>query len=131
MMLFKKKTPKQKIGKKGEDIAVKFLKNEGYIILDRNYRSKKNEIDIVANDRGTIVFVEVKTTATESSLDYKLPSEAVDRHKRECIITCAIDYIGDKKYKSRGYRFDVIEVYLYNGTVNHIKNAFYLKERTY
>lgn len=132
MIFLNKKTPKQIIGKKGEDIAVKFLKEEGYEILDRNYRSKRNEIDIVASDRGVIVFVEVKSTATSSAQDYKLPSEAVDRHKRECLVTCAIDYIGEKKRKSYGYRFDVIEVYLFKGTpeINHIKNAFYIKERT-
>lgn len=132
-MLFRKRTEKQKIGKKGEDIAVKFLIEKGYKILDRNYRSRRNEIDIVALDRGEMVFVEVKSTATPSAIDYKAPCEAVNRHKKDCLIACAIDYIKDKKQKARGYRFDVIEVYLYNDTpeINHIENAFYIKERTY
>ena len=131
MIFFKKRTDKQKIGKKGEDAAVKYLLEKGYKILDRNYRSKRNEIDIVASYRGIIVFVEVKSTATTSAIDYKAPSEAVDRHKKDCLIACAIDYIKDKRQKARGYRFDVIEVYLYNNEINHIENAFYIKERTY
>lgn len=131
MIFFKKRTDKQKIGKKGEDTAVKYLLEKGYKILDRNYRSKRNEIDIVASYRGIIVFVEVKSTATTSAMVYKAPSEAVDRHKKDCLIACAVDYIKDKRQKARGYRFDVIEVYLYNNEINHIENAFYIKERTY
>lgn len=130
MWLFNKRTEKQIIGKKGEKLAEKYLKEEGYSVLHKNYRSKRNEIDIVATQGKTLVFVEVKTTSSDKAEEFKLPSQAVDRHKQECLIQCARDYIADKKRDYRGYRFDVIEVYLNKDThqINHIENAFYKKK---
>lgn len=130
MWFLSRRTEKQIIGKKGEKLAEKHLKENGYTVLHKNYRSKKNEIDIVATRGKTLVFVEVKTTSSDKAEEFKLPSEAVDRHKKECLIQCAYDYIADKKRDYRGYRFDVIEVYLNKDThqINHIENAFYKKK---
>lgn len=130
MCLFSRKTQEQKIGRKGENIAAKYLKSKGYTILHRNYRSKRNEIDIAASYYKTLVFVEVKTTASDKAEEFKAPSQAVDEHKKKCLIACAHDYIADKKRAYYGYRFDVIEVYLNRDKpeINHIENAFYIKK---
>ena len=60
MLFFKRKTEKQITGSQGEKLATEYLKKNGYRILERNFRSGRNEIDIVAADKGVIVFVEVK-----------------------------------------------------------------------
>ena len=132
MKLFKR-TAKQIIGDKGERLASEYLTKKGYLILDTNYKSKKNEIDIVAKAEGTIVFVEVKSAESERSIDFALPSERVTRKKMDCLIACAKDYIADKKRTCSFYRFDVIEVYLNEEPprIEHIENAFLRKERTY
>lgn len=125
-------TPQQKIGRKGETLATEFLESRGYLILERNFRSGKNEIDIIATISGELVFVEVKTTSSDKAEKIKFPSEAVDKNKKSHIISCAIDYIQLKKRDYYGYRFDVIEVYLNRDEpeINHIENAFYINERT-
>ena len=73
----------QKIGRFGEDEAVKYLKQKGYKILDRNFSCKRGEIDIVALDKEEIVFIEIKSRV---SLKYGLPSEAVTKNKLKHII---------------------------------------------
>ncbi len=126
-------TLKKAVGNRGESIVADYLEEKGYKILERNFKSKRNEIDIVAEDGDSIVFVEVKTTSSDRSEDFKRPSEAVDKNKKERIIECARDYIMKHRCAYDGYRFDVVEVYLNRDTpeINHIENAFYKKERTY
>ena len=126
-------TFKKVVGNRGESIVASYLKEKGYKILERNFRSGRNEIDVVAEDGNSIVFVEVKTTSSDRSEDFKLPREAVDKNKKERIIECARDYIMKHRCSYEGYRFDVVEVYLNRDTpeINHIENAFYKKERTY
>lgn len=130
--LFKKITPNQKTGKKGEKLAKEYLKKQGYEILECNFRSRRNEIDIIATYCGDLIFVEVKTTASDKAQEFKLPSEAVDKRKIKCLTACAIDYIQLKKRSYENYRFDVIEVYLNKKghKINHIQSAFYVRERT-
>lgn len=108
-------------GNLGEDIACNFLKNEGYEILDRNYRIINSEIDIIARDRDILVFVEVKTRNNEN---YGRAVEAVTDTKIKRIITGAKNYIYTKKFFDVSVRFDVMEVYLKSGKINHIKDAF-------
>lgn len=127
-----KLTFKKSVGNQGEKIASEYLEKNGYKILERNYRSRKNEIDIIAEksfpDEGRfIVFTEVKTTSSDKAESFKKPSEAVDKKKKERIITCSRDYIMEKRCAYDGYRFDVIEVYLNRDEpeINHIENAFY------
>ncbi len=128
-----KLTFKKAVGNCGESIVADYLEKKGYKILERNFRSKRNEIDVIAEDGDFIVFVEVKTTSSDKAESFKLPSEAVDKNKKERIIECARDYIMKRRCSYNGYRFDVIEVYLNRDTpeINHIENAFYKKERTY
>ena len=118
------KTRKQKVnarGRGGEDLAAKYLETHGYRILDRNYTTAVGEVDIFATDEKTLVAVEVKSRL---SLDYGTPAEAVGHQKVKKISQVTSQYI--KQYRLFGVpvRFDVVEVYLQDKTVNHIVNAF-------
>jgi len=117
---------KKNTGKIGEDIAVKFLTRKGYQILERNWRIRSGEIDIVADDNGTMVFVEVKA---RSSTEYGTGEEAITPHKKKKIINAAKAYL---KYggKDLPCRFDVISILFDEKRkvkeINHIKDAFTL-----
>ncbi len=93
--------------KKGEALAGKLLKKRGYKILKRNYVSKYGEIDIVAYDKGTISFVEVKTRQSEN---YGPPELAVTKEKRKRIIRTALNYLMKNHIEDIDCRFDVISV---------------------
>ncbi len=110
-----------KSGKTGEDIAVKYLETHGYRVLDRNFTTDIGEVDIFVTDDRTLISVEVKSRL---SLEYGKPVEAVGHDKVKKITQVTSQYI--KKYRLFGVpvRFDVVEVYLEDKTVNHIKNAF-------
>ena len=129
------RTRKRKTGDRGEDIATEYLKKNGYIIVERNWKHGKNEIDIIAQKHAEIYIIEVKTTASDRAESFKLPSEAVDREKRKNLTDCAREYINFRKrrfptYVHEGYHFDVIEVYLNRETpeINHIKDAFFAEK---
>ena len=115
------------LGEKGESFAARYLECDcGYTIVAKNYKNKIGEIDIIAQDHKTIVFVEVKTRMT---VRYGSPSEAVDKRKQHKIANVAACYLSYKKLWQRPCRFDVIEVYAGDETavkINHIKNAFIL-----
>lgn len=110
----------REIGILGERLAVKYLKNKQYIILDRNYRCRQGEMDIIAKDNEEIVFIEVKTRTT---IKFGRPAEAVNYIKREHLQNIARYYLYTKKITKIPIRFDVIEIYLGNKeyAVNHIK----------
>jgi putative endonuclease len=115
------------IGVVGEEIAEKFLRRKGYKILARNYRIKGGEIDIVAKDGKTMVFVEVKTRRGEG---FGLPQESVTRDKMRRIAKAAKLYL-----LSTGLgegvlcRFDVVAVNLEDGvSIEHIRDAFSLDD---
>ena len=110
-------------GDLGENIAVRELKKEGFDIIERNYRKSCGEIDIIASDNDTIVFIEVKLRTTVNN---GFPSEAVNLKKQMKIIKTAKKYIFDNKLYNRNFRFDVVEI-LKGETVflRHIKNAFW------
>ena len=74
------------LGDRGESYAEDYLRRQGYRILTRNYRTKIGEIDLIADDHGTLVFIEVKT---RSSVRYGIPSEAVNYKKKQKIIQTA------------------------------------------
>ena len=111
---------KKLLGRTGEVNAEKFLKKLGYKILARNFKTVVGEIDIIAKDGDTVVFVEVKTRTSEK---FGVPSEAVDLKKREKYFKVAEEYLV-KNYKTTDVecRFDVVEAL--NGQINHIINAF-------
>lgn len=108
----------------GEKLAVSYLIKNNYKIIDRNFKCKLGEIDIIATIDDVVVFVEVKT---RKSFIYGYPYEAVTLSKQQKIIKTAHSYIKLKKIMDKQYRFDIIEVYL-NGNIriNHIKNAFWV-----
>lgn len=111
---------KQEIGKEGEDIAVRYLEKRNYLIIERNFRCKQGEIDIIALDKEELVFVEVKT---RTNFNFGKPGEAVNNIKKKHM-TKAIEYYLYKNYiKDMYIRIDVIEVYMYGNKcrVNHIK----------
>jgi len=93
--------------KKGETLAGKLLKKRGYKILKRNYVSKYGEIDIVAYDKGTISFVEVKTRRSEN---YGPPELAVTGEKRKRIIRAALNYLVINHIEDIDCRFDVVSI---------------------
>jgi putative endonuclease len=93
--------------RKGEALAGKLLKKRGYKILKRNYVSKYGEIDIVAYDKGTISFVEVKTRQSEN---YGPPELAVTKEKRRRIIRTALNYLVVNQIEDTDCRFDVVSI---------------------
>ena len=117
-------TTKQ-IGDFGEDAACRYLESKNMTVLKRNYHERGGEIDIIAKDGDTIVFVEVKTRISRA---FGEPSEFVDYRKQEKIIKTAVSYLGTDDIDMR---FDVIEVlYAKNcenlavAEINHIEGAF-------
>lgn len=106
-------------GIKGELIAHDFLKNNGYKILEKNYKNKIGEIDIIAKDGEFICFVEVKYR--ESAI-FGLPREAVNYHKQQKIKQTATWYISKNNLFDEPVRFDVVDILGNNITL--IKNAF-------
>lgn len=112
------------VGNIGEDAAANYLHDEGYRVLERNYRCKIGEIDIIAKNNQTYVFVEVKT---RSSTRYGFPAEAVNYHKQQKIMYTALCYLKQINQDDVCCRFDVIEIFLTDLNVikcNHIINAF-------
>lgn len=116
---------KQQRGKRGENLACRYLEKNNYTIIDRNFRCKQGEIDIIACDgkKKELVYFEVKTRST---LKYGRPSEAVQKTKRKHIIAAAKYYYYKNKIHKIPVRFDVIEVFLNNSNykINHIEQAF-------
>lgn len=109
-------------GRTGESIAVKYLINKDYYILEKNFRIKTGEIDIIALKDDILVFVEVKT---RTSTNYGYAYEAVNKKKQRKIINTALYYIKLNRMKNYQLRFDIIEVYLgRTNKINHFKNAF-------
>lgn len=109
------------IGKKGEDMAVEYLTNLDYRILERNYRSGRIEIDIIAQHGNKLVFIEVKTRTGRS---FGLPEEAVDDSKQESIEACAETYILDNGWEGN-IRFDIIAVSLNDPEpIRHFTDVF-------
>lgn len=110
-------------GRTGEEQAVRFLVKAGYRIMDRNYRCPFGEIDIIALDGRTIVFVEVKSRRTES---YGEPELAVGRDKQRKISRIALNYLQEKNLTSSNARFDVVALKILptGKQLKHIQDAF-------
>ena len=110
-------------GRVGEEVACDYVKKLGYEIIEKNYRNKMGEIDIIAKDKNEIIFIEVKTRCQKK---YGSPSEAVDRRKKRHIYHVAEFYLIINKLENAFCRIDVIEVYFKDEKifVNHIISPF-------
>ena len=108
-------------GKQGENIAEQYLKELGYKIIERNWHYSKNaEIDIIAEDKGTLVFIEVKTRTT---LEYGHPFESITKSKIEKIHKAIFAYLKECNKDYKNFRFDGISILgLKEPKIEHIKN---------
>jgi putative endonuclease len=116
------------LGKSGEDTALNFLKENGYKILAKNYKTKLGEVDIIAYDKDTLCFIEVKT---RGSLRFGSPQEAVSHFKQRQISKVALQFLKRNNLLNKKARFDVVSVIYAEDkpAFDLIKNAFELKER--
>ena len=116
---------KQEIGRKGEDIVCKYLKENNYFIVERNFTCRQGEIDIIAKDKDSqeIVLIEVKTRQNKF---FGTPAEAVVKKKQKHILQVGKYYLYQRHLENNFIRLDVIEVYLKQNDfqINHIKQAF-------
>ena len=110
------------LGKLGEEIAVQYLTNKGYKILERNWHNIHKEIDIIARDGKSLVIVEVKTRQSD---EYGEPDIAVTRKKQRMLIAAANAYI-TRKGLDMETRFDIISIVFREETpiISHIEDAF-------
>jgi putative endonuclease len=116
---------RQQFGQRGEELAVAHLRKKGYKLIERNYRTRAGEIDIIAKHKGRIVFIEVKTRRTGR---YGDPKSAVTLKKQRKISMVALTYL--KKYHTlqTPARFDVVTVRSTDAgdAIDIIPNAFEL-----
>lgn len=120
----KKPGPNQRTGVQGEKLAVAFLLGKGYRIVDRNFSCKGGEIDIIARDSKTLVFVEVKTRRSAS---YGVPQLAVTAFKQRQIMKASLTWLSSHRSHDTPARFDVIAIILPDvgePVIEHIQNAF-------
>ena len=115
---------KDGVGRYGENVAVRHLTDHGLEILERNWRSARGEIDIVARDGDCVVFVEVKT---RSSVDYGEPAEAISPTKARRLRGLAMEWLEARRPQRRDVRFDVVSVLRSRvgaASVEHLRGAF-------
>ena len=119
---------KQNIGKLGEDIAVKYLENHSYRILERNYRKPWGEIDIIAKKKGILTFVEVKTQ--KPGFEWR-PEENVNWHKKQQLKRIINTYLKESQFRGlvkqeTEWQIDVLAIELdfqtKNASVEHVEN---------
>lgn len=117
------KNHNKNFGKLGEDIATEYLQKKGYVVLERNYKYSRVEIDLIAKQQNEIVFVEVKT---RSSDQMAYPEQAVGRAKQRNICLAANYYL-EQVLHYESARFDIIAVVKNNNKfeIEHIEDAFY------
>jgi putative endonuclease len=111
------------LGKIGEDLACRELERRGYELLERGYRRRSGELDIVARDGRTVVFVEVKT---REGRDFGDAAEAVTPRKRRRMTQLALDYLARHRLTECACRFDVVSIHIENElpVVEVFPNAF-------
>ena len=117
---------KKELGKKGEELALRFLKKRGYRVLERNYVCKMGEMDIIATEKDTLVFVEVKT---RTSTMFGPPQLAVNSSKQRQLSKVALNFLKEKKLEDVKARFDVVAILLgqKGEEVELIRDAFDLQ----
>lgn len=107
-------------GRLGENVAVNYIIEKNYIVLERNFRAFTGEIDIIAEKDGEIVFIEVKY---RNNIKNGYPREAVNKAKQKKIKNTALAYIEKYGMSEKNFRFDVIEIL--GNNIEHIENAFW------
>ncbi len=114
---------KQAIGKSGEKKAAELLEKKGYLIVERNYRHRRGEIDLIARKDNLLLFVEVKTRT--GNADWGYPEEAVTNKKARKVVSCANAYIFKVNWQGE-IRFDIISVELGEvEQITHFEDAFH------
>lgn len=117
------------LGQEGEDRAARYLAKQGYRILERNYRTRVGEIDLIVLHQGTVVFVEVKTRTSDA---YCAPELAVTPQKQRRMIKAALGYIKHRKFHQVPCRFDVVAISAATEKeVELIQNAFEMDHTRY
>lgn len=115
---------RKRLGAAGEEAALSYLMRQGYRLLEKNYRCRLGEIDLIAEDGESVVFIEVKT---RSNLLFGVPQEAVDHSKQKKIRRIAQHFLLSRGLEEKPVRFDVIAV-LYSETgdfvIEHLKSVF-------
>src|SRR4030066_896774 len=116
---------KKELGKKGEEVALRFLKKKGYRIIERNYVCKMGEMDIIAKEKDTLVFIEVKT---RTSTLFGPPQLAVNSSKQRQLSKVALNFLKEKQLEDVKARFDVVAILLVQKgeEIELIKDAFEL-----
>ena len=119
----------QTVGRKGESLACAFLEQQGYRILCQNYRTHLGEVDVIARDRATVCFIEVKARATRS---HGAPEEAVTVRKQRQICRVALLYLMRNNQAEQLSRFDVVSIVddenASSPEIRLIKDAFPLQQ---
>lgn len=118
-------TPSAALGKRGEDLAHRYLRNAGMLVMVRNYRAAggEAEVDIVARDKDITVFVEVKTRTTE---EFGAPDRAIDEQKRRHVVAAARSYATRAGIPWSRVRFDVISIVMTAPpSITHHQDAFF------
>ncbi len=122
--LFAPSNTREDLGRRGEREAERFLKKRGYRIIERNYRTRHGEIDLVALYGDTLVFVEVKTRLSQ---EFGLPQDSVRGKKRTHIVKVAGHFIAENpQFRDHNVRFDVVGITMEGRTprIEHIAHAF-------
>src|SRR5262245_46828495 len=107
------------LGKEGEKIAEIYLRNKGFKVLERNYRTPLGEIDLICLDEHTITFVEVKTNSTT---EYGTPELRVDHRKQKQMIKAALSFLKQKDHLNLDCRFDVVSILAPKGSKPDIQH---------
>ena len=118
---------KQLLGATGEEIAVNYLVSQGYVVFDRNWRSKSGEIDIIAsekfNSQDELIFIEVKT---RSSRDYGDPIQAITATKYLRMYRLALEWLSENSASREAWRLDVISIVISRAQeieIDHLKRV--------
>jgi len=120
---FKPSPPSDALGQRGENVAARYLRNQGYKILERNFRCEVGEVDIIARDGRTLVFAEVKTREQ----DDPMPEDQINEAKRHQLTKAAKFYLSRYGVPQPPARFDVVAIVWPSGRepqIRHTTDAF-------
>jgi len=117
------KNYRQKLGIMGEKMAAEYLKKKGYQIIDKNFRTREGEIDLIAEKNKELIFIEVKT---RTSLTYGFPEEAVDSKKQQKIFTVINRYLENRGLNPTKWHLEIITLFFdrkkHRLSWRHLKN---------